>query len=188
MRDYLQPFSQAQYNSAWSKWISFLKSLRPPTMSHDVVMSFFRHLFEDCNFAPSTIATYKSALVHPLSTGFGIDLNTIDDSMLFRALNRRRPRPPPSHITWSLDKVLSHIANQSSSDASIRFILNTAIFLIAFASGARVSELAALTRDPACLSFNDDGTVKIRPHPTFIGKNELHDRRWGTLGHLPSAR
>ena len=59
MRDYLQPFSQAQYNSAWSKWISFLVSLRPPTMSHDVVMSFFRHLFEDCNFAPSTIATYN---------------------------------------------------------------------------------------------------------------------------------
>ena len=47
------------------------------------------------------------------------------------------------------------------------------------ASGARVSELVALSRDEGHLEWLDSSEVNLYPDLTFLAKNELPSKRWG---------
>lgn len=178
MLEYLKPSSISQYSSVWSKWTSYLNQSKPKELTHNTVISFLRYLFVDRGLSPATISSHRSVLSQPLLRGFGIDLNTNIDAMVTKAFFRKRPRQPQTNISWSLNKVLEHLEQESSHNSSIKFILHKSIFLLALASGARGSEIAALTRDPQYLSFTTDGGLRLRPNPQFIAKNELPDRRW----------
>ena len=181
----LRPSSQTQYNSAWARWTSYLRHTKPESITHDTVLSFQRYLLQDCDLASTTVISYKSVLSQPLLQGFGISLNTDIDSMMSRGFHQIKPKTPTPSLTWSLDKVLEYISQESGRNSSPRFILNKTVFLIALASGARVSELAALTRDPQYLIFTEDGSAKVRPDPKFLGKNENPNKRWESW-HIPA--
>ena len=49
---------------------------------------------------------------------------------------------------------------------------------MALASGAMVSELAALSRDKGFIKFLPTGEVSFSPHPKFLAKNEDPVHRW----------
>ena len=46
------------------------------------------------------------------------------------------------------------------------------------ASAARVSEIAALSRDKLHISFNAVGEVILKPNKAILAKNESWDKRW----------
>ena len=168
-----------QYNSVWQQWIGFLKTQNPSDVTQNTFLSFLAYIFKDRNRQPSTVASYRSALKLPLQWGFNIRVDTDTDSLLSRAFRNVRPSvPAPIKISWSLDKVLAYLVSESAVNFSIKFIQHKAVFLLALASGARASELAALSRDEKWISFNEDGSLLLRPDPSFLAKNELPAERW----------
>ena len=57
-----------------------------------------------------------------------------------------------------------------------------AVFLLALASGLRVSQLAALTRHQSLTCFEvGDAAVSLAPSPTFLAKNERVGHRLGPV-------
>ena len=168
-----------QYNSIWKQWLSYLKETTPTDVTHNTLLLFLTHIFTVKNRKPSTIASYRSALKLPLKWGFGIRVDTDTDSLLSRAFQIARPSAPaPLQIKWSLEKVLARLKELSGVDKSLKFLQQKAIFLLALASGGRASELAALSRNPEWLLFEQDGSISVRPDPTFLAKNELPSDRW----------
>ena len=81
-------------------------------------------------------------------------------------------------LSWSLNKALHLASSINNDDCSFQHLLRKALFLIALASGARVSELAALSRDKGFIKFLPMGEVSLAPHPKFLAKNEDPAHRW----------
>ena len=52
------------------------------------------------------------------------------------------------------------------------------LFLVALASGARLSEMAALFQDKGFIKLLPSGEVSLSPHPKFLAKNEDPAHRW----------
>lgn len=81
---------------------------------------------------------------------------------------------------WSLPKVLrflqspSFVPVETATEDALR---DKALFLLALATAARVSELHALSASPDCMRWDDDGSVVLITCPGFIAKNRLPS--WG---------
>ena len=146
-------------------------------MSINNTLSFFRSLHES-GLASSMIATTKSALVKVFAYGFGLNLNDLCFASISRACAKQRPALRPSMLLWSLNKVLRLASGISTTDCSYQHLLRKTLFLVALASGARVSELAALSRDKGFVKFLPTGEVSLSPHPKFLAKNEDSAHRW----------
>ena len=76
---------------------------------------------------------------------------------------------------WSFERVLALLKRPrfSSARASPLNQLRKTLFLMALATGDRVSELAAMSRHRNCLRFAPLlASVSIAPDPQFIAKNE----------------
>ena len=157
-------------------------------MSLNTTLSFFRSLYES-GLASSTIATTKSALVKVFAYGFGLDLNDLCFSSISRACAKQRPALRPDMLSWSLNKVLRLASTISDDDCSYQHLFRKTLFLVALASGARVSELAALSRDNGFIKFLITGEVSLSPHPKFLAKNEDPAHRWKLwiLFHCPKT-
>ena len=81
-------------------------------------------------------------------------------------------------LSWPLNKVLRLVSGVVTTDCSYQHLLMKTLFLVALASGARVSELAALSRDKGFVKFLPSGEVSLSPHPKFMAKNEDPVHRW----------
>ena len=57
-------------------------------------------------------------------------------------------------------------------------LLRKTAFLLLLATGWRVSELPACVRNNQFCRFSENSSLFIRPHPTFLAKNERPHRRW----------
>ena len=165
-----------QYQSVWSKWTAYVSEASPTEITSDFCLSFFRKLFEE-GTRPSTIASYKSALRDPIWWAFGVDLNGDLFARMLRGCVRLRPASPPRPISWSLHRVLTHLSSIDSRSTTPRLRLGKTLFLLALASGSRLSELVALSRDEGQVFFYDTGLVKLSPDPTFLAKNESPSHR-----------
>ena len=64
-----------------------------------------------------------------------------------------------------------------SSSAPVRQLLGKTIFLLALATGSRVSELVGLSRNKDHVMFLESGTLVLHPDPTFLAKNEVPSHR-----------
>ena len=124
----------------------------------------------------------------PLWTAFGLDMNDYLFSKIPKACAKLRPAPPPPRdVSWSLNKVLHFASNIDNNTADPHLLIRKTLFLLAMASGGRVSELAALTRDPGSVVFEENGDVTLYPDPVFLAKNEDPAKRWNpwTIHPLP---
>ena len=165
-----------QYQSVWTQWLRFVIISKPSEITLDFCLSFFRSLFESGK-RPKTLSSYKSALRDPLWWAFGIDLNGDLFNMMIKGCGLRRPDSPPRPISWSLHKVLAHLNSIDARTARPRQLLGKTLFLLALATGSRVSELVALSRDKGHITFYPSGVAKLIPDRTFLAKNELPTKR-----------
>jgi hypothetical protein len=156
-------------------WRIFQTWLRETALEISVksLLLFCIFLREVKKLATNTIIHYKNALALPLQLAAGIDLNTPPFTRLTKNLFLERP-PPSRHIPrWNLDKVLELVSSPAyaSGQPSPFNCLKRTIFLIALASGNRVSELAALER--AGIRFSEeDSEVTLVVKPGFLFKNQ----------------
>ena len=173
-----------QYDSAFRKLASYIRLHKPSEMSINVALSFFRHLHTS-GLAASTVTATKSALSKVFYYGFDMRLNDVCFASIARSCAKLRPASRPEMLSWSLNKVLRLASNIDNSSCSYQQLLRKTLFLIALASGARMSEMAALARDKGFAVFLPSGEVSLSPHPKFLAKNEDPQNRWAPWKIIP---
>ena len=168
-----------EYQRKWRAFISFLKreKISFEQVTIDSVLHFLYFLFYTRKLSLSTVALYRTALSVPMLIYFQIDLNVKAVTDLLRGMSHERPKKPPSTPTWSLNKVLTFLENLNNNMNQTMLLKKTA-FLLLLATGWRISELHACVRDKEFCSFTSNGILRIRPHPSFLGKNEKPQNRW----------
>ena len=169
-----------QYQSGWLKFQRFVVSSGVAVMSPSVPLDFATSLFHSpVRPSPATVANALAAIRDPLWFGFGVVVDPRSWKMLQSSFFLQRPRPVRSSSLWSLPKVLNLFESRRFLvDPSPLDCLKRALFLIALASGHRVSQLAALVRGPAFLRFfPGDAGVSLAPFPGFLAKNERDRHR-----------
>ena len=113
----------------------------------------------------------------PLLLAFSLDLQ--DDVFLkvIRSFSLQRPATAPGRLSWSLSNVLLPLADLDHNSCSLLELLDNSIFLIALASGGRVSEISALRRGPDFTYVTPSGHLSLQPGPDFLAKNEDPQQR-----------
>ena len=176
MSETIKKSSEQEYQRKWKAFTDFVQSkgIHFENINKSIVIRFLSHLFHVKKLKPSTIALYRSALSRPLSEYFNQDLNCPRISCLLRGMRIRRPHEPSPKPQWSLKKVLTllDIAVNPSETNSLR---KTA-FLLLLATGWRISEIHACVREEEYSSFNERGSLLIKPHSSFLAKNGLRKR------------
>ena len=166
-----------QYNSYFKKLREFIKKEKPIMMTPNLTITFFRELFES-GYAPGTITSLKSGLMNVFDLAFDIDLNDRMYASIPRACSNLRPSKRSTMLNWDLNKTLELASSISNSVASYKILLRKTLFLLALASGARLSELDALSREPGFVRTLPSGEMLLSPHPSFLAKNEDPQHRW----------
>ena len=161
-----------QYDCIWSSFCSFVKAQKPSVITDTFVLSFLRFLFYKKGLAPTTITSYKSALIRPLKYAFGLDLGEPFYIDFLKALANLRPNRPLPPVRWSVDKALSlALSDRFQRNPSLEDRTMCTIFLLALATGARVSEMGAFLRGDDDIVFSEGG-MTLYPNPNFLAKNE----------------
>ncbi len=88
-----------------------------------------------------------------------------------------RPNTPAKSPAWSLNKVLQHIDSWPIK-VPLDCLLQKTAFLLLLATGWRISELHACVRATDFCAISRDLTLSLRPHPSFLAKNECPQKRW----------
>ena len=178
LEEYKKASTDRQYQSNWKKWASYVRLHRPSAITPDFCVGFFKHL-HDSGLAASTITSLKSSLRRAVNYGFNVDFCDDIFEKIPKACANLRPSAPVKPITWSLARVLDFASSIDNGQTTLPLLLKKTLFLITLASGARISEIEALTRDAGRVQFLDSGEVLLYPDPLFLAKNESPFDRWG---------
>lgn len=163
-----------QAETAWRAFKTWLPtSLTKLRQKH--VLQFLIHLREAKKLSPRTILGYRNSLSTPLKEAFNIDFNNPDFHLLARSQFLSSPPPQKQVPQWSLNHALESLQSPRfrSMNISLRDLFLKTLFLTALASGNRVSELAAITREDISLIGSE---VKLKVHRGFLFKNQTLDR------------
>lgn len=173
--------SVRQYESCWSRFQHFLRVKDVPQVTTATVLHFLAWLVNAHYRAPTTVSAHHTVLVDPLRFGLGITVPQRELTLLLWGIRTSRPVRRPPLLEWSLHKVLTHLSFEGATiDTTLS--LQTAVFLLARASGYRSSQLVAFTRHPAFTHWSTNGmAVTITPSPTFMAKSEQADSLIGPL-------
>ena len=165
---------------AQSTWSSFQKWLPESTklVTLRTVLNFLVYKFKREKVSARTILGCKNALALPMWYGFGVDVASKEFSLLSRAMFLHKPPRPRLFPSWSINKVLEFFSQAKFHLrwASIHDLLLKTLFLVALASGSRISELAALSRRGIVFQ---KGSVVLIVKEGFLLKNQ-------TMTHCPS--
>ena len=182
--DPLRDSSSHVYNSHWKAFAIWAneKGLHPKDLSFFTLAEYLIHLFS-LNKKVNTILVHKASI----SSVFKL-LNpptTLQESTLqnvIRRMNILRPQEQEVLPRWHLSVVLKGLMkppftiNGSDRQISLELLSYKTAFLVALASGARGSELVALSRASHNLDFtmlpSGAKQVSIRMVPKFIPKNQ----------------
>ena len=171
--------SVKDYQIKWNKFCSFLRerNIAPNNLALANVLDFFSYLFFEKNLRPNTVAHYRSALTVPLELGYKINLRDPAVSHLIKAMQIERPSTPATTPAWSLNAVLLLLDTWPNTVPLDKLLQKTA-FLLYLATGWRLSELHACVRTKEYCSVTQNRCLKLRPHPSFLAKNECPQKRW----------
>ena len=182
--DPLRDSSSHVYNSHWKAFAIWAneKGLHPKDLSFFTLAEYLVHLFS-LNKKVNTILVHKASISSVLKL-----LNpptTLQESTLQNVIRRMtilRPREQEVLPRWHLSVVLKGLMkppftiNGSDRQISLELLSYKTAFLVALASGARGSELVALSRASRNLDFtmlpSGAKQVSIRMVPKFIPKNQ----------------
>ena len=166
-----------QYDSHFRKFTQFIWKHKPKVMDVNLSLTFFRTLLES-GLAANTVNCVRSSLVKIFAYAFDINLNGVHFINLSRACAALNPPDRPEMISWSINKVLRLASDTAREPGNYQTLLRRTLFLIALASGARISELEALSREKGSVRFLKTGEVLLTPHKAFLAKNEQPQDRW----------
>ena len=182
--DPLRDSSSHVYNSHWKAFAIWAneKGLHPEDLSFFTLAEYLVHLFS-LNKKVNTILVHKasiSSVLKLLNPSTTLQETTLQN--VIRRMTLLRPREQEVLPRWHLSVVLKGLMkppftiNGSDRQLSLELLSYKTAFLVALASGARGSELVALSRASHNLDFSmlPSGAkqVSIRMVPKFIPKNQ----------------
>ena len=147
----------------------------PSSTSLGRIADFLIYLF-DKGLAVSTIRSYRSAIASchkGFQDGSSVSVSPVL-SRLCRSFLLKRPPVKTLLPAWSLPVVLRALARapfEPIHKASLHILSIKAAFLVAIASGHRVSTLHALSIEPGHVRWELKG-VRLVPRADFIAKNQ----------------
>jgi hypothetical protein len=136
---------------------------------------FLCWLKDEKDLAVSTIEGYRTAVASTLKGHTGVDLGKDKDlSNLLANFARGKPKRKCTAPAWNLAVVLSGLLNAPFEPmhlAPLKFVTLKTIFLLAFATGKRRSELHALVKEYT----REEGwkNVTLFLDSSFVAKTEL---------------
>ena len=148
-------------------------------MESSTLLEFASYLFHTRKLSISSISGHIAAVADPEKFAFGISPDARALELMKSSFFIQRPPPVKKSVQWSLHKVLAHLSSDEfTREPTVERSFQKAVFLVALASGLRVSQLAALTRSHVLTKFAGGARkVTLAVHPSFLAKNErLHHR------------
>ena len=168
------------YDSKWkvfSDWCG-TRSINPECPSVTRIADFLLFLFEEKQLAISTVKGYRSMLSNTFKFigGESIGSNPFL-SELIRSFELEKPVCRSLTPKWDLSCVLWSLTRapyEPLVSASLKFLTYKTVFLLAFATARRRSELHALSVETGHIRFNEsDGSFTLLCQPGFLAKNQL---------------
>lgn len=148
-----------------------LDPVRCPVAS---ILEFLQGLF-DQGRSPSTLKVYVAAIScwHHGINGCSVGTDRTVSSFL-KGARRLRPPTRPVAPPWDLTLVLDALRAppfEPLDQVGLKWLSLKTAFLLAMASGKRVSELQALSVHESCCRWNPDGSgVALWPDASFLPK------------------
>ena len=182
--DPLRDSSSNVYNSqskAFAKWANN-KGIQSKDLSYVTLTEYLVHLFTE-NKQVNTIKVHRDSIASVFKM-FNLPTALQEDTIhnIIPRMSILRPRTQEVLPRWHLSVVLKGLMkplftiNGSDRNLSLELLSYKTAFLVTLATGARGSELVALSRAPHNLDFKtlDSGAkqVSIRMMPKFIPKNQ----------------
>ena len=166
-----------QYEHCWKDFQRWLTSNPSKPISKGSVLLYLTHLAQTRGLSPKTVLVYRNALKLPLLHGFNVDTSDREFSLLARSQFLQNPPPKKLIPAWNPNKVLSMLEQPEflNHRATPHRLLMKTLFLVALATGNRVSEIAAFTRvGSKILPGSKKAIIAVRPG--FLYKNQTMDR------------
>ena len=177
--------SLSLYQSRWRIFCSWCnrREIDPYLSTVQQIADFLLFLFHVQGCVPTTVAGYRTAISQTRAPvdGLPIGLNPVLTNII-KNLRLEAPRTDNRVPEWELDVVLRALCEAPfeppswSSPEGRKFCTLKTVFLLALATGARRSELHALSRSARDLILSDTG-VSLKTLPGFLAKNQIpgHD-------------
>ena len=178
--------TQAQYQSTWSKFLSFLDAnqILPGEVKLCHVYNFLAEEASVRGKAYKTIATYKCALSLPLKVCWDLDLDNFRTKKFMMGVWNGNPPKPVPMPQWDLSVLLLFLRSDLFEDLCVvdfELLTQKVLVLLLIASGRRISEIANLSR-----------VTSVRGNRTFIEWLPDFRAKWcsghsGFVPHSPSV-
>ena len=168
---------RSQYEHCWKKFQEWLTANPDRLITKASVLLYLTNLANIHKLSPKTILVHRNALASPLLNGFSINTSDQEFSMLARAQFNQNPPPKRIVPSWNPNKVLSMFEQPryKNSRSTPGRLLSKTLFLVALASGNRVSELAAFSRSGTNI-LPGSKVARIAVSPGLLYKNESATR------------
>ena len=166
-----------QYEHCWKDFQRWLSSNPSKPITKGSVLLYLTELAQTRGLSPKTVLVYRNALKLPLLHGFNINTSDREFSLLARSQFLQNPPPKKLIPAWNPNKVLSMLEQPEflNHRATPHRLLMKTLFLVALATGNRVSEIAAFTRvGSKILPGSKKAIIAVRPG--FLYKNQTLDR------------
>ena len=159
-----------QHQVSWSALRNWMEVSGDWHLTDDKVLSFLGHL-KALGLAYITIVAYLSNLRNLLAWRWGIETDKPVFKLALRASFLERPTNLPYLPSWSLEKMLNLLSTPvyDAARASEDCLCEKTLFLLALATGNRVSELHAIFRPAIRL---EDSQAILPVFPGFLYKNQ----------------
>ena len=167
--------TRKMYNSRWEIFSDWCKQRHrdPLKATIAVLAEFFEYLFKIKKLSPGTISGYKAALNNVLRLHSSEDISSSDVlNSVIKSMKREAPTPVNRYPKWDLAMVLNFLTEspfEPMNKAAIKYVTWKTVFLVAFATAARSSELNALLAEDIAFGEKHKFAV-IRLSPEFQAK------------------
>ena len=173
----LRTSTNSQYEYCWKQFQKWLSSQDSLAVTKRSVLLYLLDLSKTRKLNPKTILVHRNALQLPLLHGFGISTKDQEFSMLARSQFLENPPQQRFIPNWNPNTVLAMLEQPrfETDTCATDDLLAKTLFLVALATGNRVSELAAMSR--TAISFSQDVSEIVIPmRPGFLYKNQSQYR------------
>ena len=139
------------------------------------ISDFFMYLYQDLNRRPSTIDSYRTAIVDTLGTTAQHIAHDPDLHRLLSSFHRDRPKSSRNLPKWNLSVVLNELTKapfEPMKDTDLKHLTLKTAFLLALASGKRHSEIHAWVANKVS-NLGQWEKVALFPSSDFIAQSQL---------------
>ena len=170
------------YDGKWQAFVDWCgeREVNPLETTVRDLANFLIWLSNARKLSVSAIKGYRSALAHTWRAS-GAQDPSVDPviAQMVRGFELDRPRTRQTLPPWNLSVVLNYLLGppfEPMRSSSWRALTLKTVFLIAFATAARRSELHALSAEEGHMAFSDNGRrLTLRLAVGFLAKNQAPD-------------